>query len=259
MGARQDAARSTHRTAMSPASTDAAPTQRARHFNAAETAKLIRLVLRADFPGVTFSVRSSRYAGGSSVDISYTDGPTRAEVEAAVSGFDGKRFDGMIDFAWSVDSYLLAPDAKGVRRATLAHDPGSERTGGSRPEVRHQAPEGAELAHFYPSVMVRRSYSADALRGAVAFVWGYFAHAWQSDPAPTVSDGPYAHVIGDRYLSGACDHLSTLAHRELSPTPLTGVDGPDAVRAAIQRRRDDERAAEDARMAAWEAEQRDRE
>ena len=40
-----------------------------------DTAKLIRATLKAKFPGIKFSVRSSRYAGGSSIDVRWNDGP----------------------------------------------------------------------------------------------------------------------------------------------------------------------------------------
>lgn len=49
-----------------------------------ETAKLIRQTLKAKFTGTKFSVRSSAFSGGTSVDISWTDGPTEKAVERAI-------------------------------------------------------------------------------------------------------------------------------------------------------------------------------
>ena len=63
----------------------------------AETAKLIRKQLKAKFPAVKFSVKSSRYSGGSSIDICWEDGPTSKAVDVVVQPFCGGRFDGMID------------------------------------------------------------------------------------------------------------------------------------------------------------------
>lgn len=63
----------------------------------AETAKLIRPLLREKFPGVKFSVRSSVYAGGSSIDVSWTDGPLEETVRPLLEQFAGATFDGMID------------------------------------------------------------------------------------------------------------------------------------------------------------------
>lgn len=58
-------------------------------------AKNIRRHLKHAFPGVRFGVRQSR--GASSIDISWTDGPTEAEVDAIASMYDAGSFDGMTD------------------------------------------------------------------------------------------------------------------------------------------------------------------
>jgi len=70
-------------------------------FSTAETAVLIRETLKdefkADYPNVKFSVRSSSYSGGSSINISYVDGPPESEVEAFSELYAGATFNGMID------------------------------------------------------------------------------------------------------------------------------------------------------------------
>jgi hypothetical protein len=66
-----------------------------------EVAKLIRKALKEASPGVKFSVLSSRYAGGSSIDVLWTDGPTETQVRGLVSKFEGSYFDGMIDYKGS--------------------------------------------------------------------------------------------------------------------------------------------------------------
>ena len=45
-----------------------------RWIEAKEVAALVRKRLKARWPGQKFSVRSSKFAGGSSVDVSYTAG-----------------------------------------------------------------------------------------------------------------------------------------------------------------------------------------
>jgi hypothetical protein len=62
-----------------------------------EVAKLIRKVLKAKFPGTKFSVRTSKYSGGSSIDVNYTDGPALPNVEHFINHFHGATFDGMED------------------------------------------------------------------------------------------------------------------------------------------------------------------
>lgn len=62
-----------------------------------DTAKLLRKALKAAFPETRFSVRTDKYAGGSSIDVTYTDGPTKADVEKVADIYAGATFDGMTD------------------------------------------------------------------------------------------------------------------------------------------------------------------
>jgi hypothetical protein len=69
-----------------------------RYMGVTETAKLIRQALKEAFPEIKFCVRSSKYAGGSSIDVSWEDGPTEHQVEAIAKAFQGGYFDGMTDY-----------------------------------------------------------------------------------------------------------------------------------------------------------------
>jgi hypothetical protein len=60
-------------------------------------AKNIRKELAAAFAGVKFSVKSSRYSGGDSIDISWVDGPTTAQVDEIADKYQGGDFNGMDD------------------------------------------------------------------------------------------------------------------------------------------------------------------
>jgi len=79
-----------------------------KSLSCAETAKLVRGALKAAFPGQKFSVRSSTYAGGASIRVSWIDGPTQPEVDAVVKQFEGATFDGMIDLKDYKPATLLA-------------------------------------------------------------------------------------------------------------------------------------------------------
>lgn len=57
----------------------------------------LRVLLKATFPGVKFSVRTSKYSGGDNMRIEWTDGPNDAAVEAIVDQFSGGSFDGRDD------------------------------------------------------------------------------------------------------------------------------------------------------------------
>jgi Large polyvalent protein associated domain 29 len=69
-----------------------------KYLSVAETAKLLRSALKESFPGVKFSVRSSSYAGGASIYVSYTDGASFDDVNSVCKQFEGAYFDGMIDY-----------------------------------------------------------------------------------------------------------------------------------------------------------------
>lgn len=72
-------------------------TQQTKYLTCAETAKLVRIALKAKFQGVKFSVRSSVYAGGASIYISYTNGPKADDVEKVAHLYEGATFDGSQD------------------------------------------------------------------------------------------------------------------------------------------------------------------
>jgi len=71
------------------------------YIDTKEVAKLIRKALKESFPAYKFSVRLERYAGGSSITVSWTDGPTVNQVEQVAGVFEGSYFDGMIDYKGS--------------------------------------------------------------------------------------------------------------------------------------------------------------
>lgn len=64
---------------------------------AKDTAKKIRKALKKEFPGVKFSVKSSTYSMGSSVNINWEDGPFQADVQKIADRYQSARFDGMVD------------------------------------------------------------------------------------------------------------------------------------------------------------------
>ena len=71
------------------------------YLSCAETAKLVRAALKESFPGVKFSVKSSVYSGGASINIRYENGPTYKQVKEVASMFEGAYFDGMTDYKGS--------------------------------------------------------------------------------------------------------------------------------------------------------------
>lgn len=60
-------------------------------------AKNIRIELKRAFPGIKFSVKSSSYWMGNSIDVAWTDGPTTKQVDAIIHKYSSGSFDGMTD------------------------------------------------------------------------------------------------------------------------------------------------------------------
>lgn len=67
-------------------------------------AKNIRAELKRAFPGIKFSVRTSRYSGGNSIDVEWTDGPNSDQVDKIISKYEYGHFDGMTDCYNNSDS-----------------------------------------------------------------------------------------------------------------------------------------------------------
>lgn len=127
-----------------------------RYLTCAETAKLVRKALKREFPGVKFSVRSKTYSGGASINVGWTDGPTRKDVEATAGVYAGGDFDGMIDMAFHVTTWLM-PDGS----ATWGKSPGTGGQHGSCPDYNYEKPHpDAELVSMGSDyVFCTRSYT----------------------------------------------------------------------------------------------------
>ncbi|MBG6192403.1 hypothetical protein IWX64_003375 [Arthrobacter sp. CAN_A212] len=77
-----------------------------RYISAKDTAALIRKDLKADFPGIKFSVRTNTYSGGASIDVAWTDGPALRSVEAITNHYQGKAPVDQTDHAATVTGEL---------------------------------------------------------------------------------------------------------------------------------------------------------
>lgn len=61
-------------------------------------AKNMRTELKRAFPGIKFSVTGSSFAGGCSIHVKWTDGPTAKQVDAIIDKYQYGHFDGMTDY-----------------------------------------------------------------------------------------------------------------------------------------------------------------
>jgi hypothetical protein len=174
------------------------PAVERRWVDTAEAAKMIRVALKRAFPGVKFSVRSDRYAGGSSVSIGWTDGPTDEAVTAVTRGFAGNRFDGMDDLQYGADSWHCVQHGACVART---YGTGDDRSG----PVNERCCEQAESVHFACGyVPTRRTLSPEFradLQAQIAKDYGV----------------PYDEsvMVGGRWMSDHLYRLSQTITREV--------------------------------------------
>ena len=164
-----------------------------RRVDTKEVAVLIRKRLRREFPGVKFSVRISRYSMGSSISVSWADGPTKAQVEKITGEYSGSRFDGMIDLKYYVRHWLM-PDGSTV----VACSPGtSDSRGSHEPESNPKPCARAELVQFgSDGTNASRTYS-DGLRIKVQPAIEKAAESEDIPKCPTWAHDVAIHILKD--------------------------------------------------------------
>lgn len=139
-----------------------------------ETAKLIRTALKESFNGVKFSVRSSTYAGGASVSVSWTDGPNSDQVSFVTEKFESSYFCGMTDY-------------KGFNRHMM---------------------NGERINFGADSVFNQRYYSDSTIQKSIDAVFIKYKNNWESAGVskPLISDfrngDLYSVIDPDRHNNG---------------------------------------------------------
>lgn len=81
----------------------------------ARASKMIKQILKKQFPTTKFSVKSSNFSMGDSVHIDWTDGATTKQVEKFTKKFQGGWFDGMEDMYHYNKKKANHPTAKYVQ------------------------------------------------------------------------------------------------------------------------------------------------
>jgi len=91
------------------------------YIDATDVAKLVRKRLKAHFPNQRFSVRTSKYSGGSSVRVRWVNGVAETKVQKVVGNFHGATVDGMRDLKEYHDDFLI--DEQGnIKRVHFGND-----------------------------------------------------------------------------------------------------------------------------------------
>lgn len=183
------------------------------YVRTADVAKLIRAQLKANFPGVKFSVRSDVYSGGSSIRVYWMDGPTSDLVDRVVKVYAGSGFDGMTDYKYSKGAWLM-PDGSAGSRSVEAH-------WGTDGETIEAQKDGAIPVRFSADfVFTNRTYSVAALERAAksyAAKWGdELAEAIKSGDliiAPSDYDGSAFFKNADSFKTECGEYASTVLWR----------------------------------------------
>ncbi len=137
----------------------------ATYITVSDTAKLVRSALKRKFPTTKFSMRSSKYSMGSSIDVYWRDGPTDKMVSEITGKYASSTFDGMIDMKVSWTSWLL-PDGSAI----VAHNRGTLGSKGTVASEENERPHAdAKLVRFACDyVTTHREMSPDFAARALA-------------------------------------------------------------------------------------------
>ena len=169
-----------------------------------ETAKLVRIALRREFPGAKFSVRSDH----DSIDVRWTDGPTTALVNPVVKAYEGGGFDGSIDLAYTCESWLEADGS-----VAPAYSAGTEGSRGADPGYAYAPPSpDAQLVQFGAKyVFTDRTDSREALEDAIEAVCA----KWGIEDRPVIVEGKFGgmHLDNDTLVPNANDYSTRLVYR----------------------------------------------
>lgn len=191
--------------------TNAQPTEKL-YLSCADTAKLVRNALKREFPTTKFSVRSSTYSGGASINVKWIDGPLQSQVQGVVGVYAGSDFDGMIDLKYSLETWLC-PDGSAVP----AYSGGTEGSMGVHEGYVFAPPAGAVLAHMGADfVFADRSASREALEAAIDATCA----KWGIEDRPVIVEGRFGGVYldNDILVPNANDYSTRLVYKRAQET-----------------------------------------
>jgi len=141
----------------------------ARHISTVETAKMVRKLLKANYPGTKFSVISK-----SGVRIVWADGPSKAQVKKLLAPFEGKHYDGQYERTEYAHSWILADGSVVFAQKEIP------------------VPEGAEEVCFGSRPSLIRKHSKALIEAAA--IAGKKKYGWDA-PAIQGYDGDYSFVL----------------------------------------------------------------
>lgn len=189
-----------------------------RYIPAKEAAQMMRNALKCAFPAVRFAVRSSRHSGGSSIHITWTNGPAPSRIEAIVQDYTGSEFDSTIEATAHHTSWLM-PDGS----ALTAYRAGTIGSRGTIPPIDNRRPcPDAELVQFGCDYVFCARHATET---AVTAFRGAFAAL----PAQQRSQLMFATT------DGVWDDMAIPGHMPDASLSAWGPQADDVFRAMLQR------------------------
>lgn len=93
-----------------------------KYLTCAETATMVRRALKTHWPSVKFSVISKTYAGGASITVTWTNGPTSSDVKRITDLYEGADFNSMEDLKTYHDTILFDDKGKMEQVVSMGAD-----------------------------------------------------------------------------------------------------------------------------------------
>jgi len=140
-----------------------------RHIGTVEAAKMVRKLLKANYPGTKFSVTSK-----SGMRVVWSDGPSKAQVKHLLAPFTGSQYDGQWERTHYSHSWILADGSVVFAQKDAP------------------VPEGAEEVCFGRSPSLIRKHSKALIEAAA--IAGKEKYGWDA-PAIQGYDGDYSFVL----------------------------------------------------------------
>lgn len=160
---------------------------------ATHAAKNIRIVLKASWPKVKFSVKTDHFANGNSVDVRWEDGPTTKAVDAAIGRFCSGHFDGRDDsYRYSDDPWVDAFGGTKYLHTTRRYSEAGVRKAVDELLAKYGSPYDAIVT--YPDAVLVAGYLAGALGDTSPFGnWdGHWRNCWREVIARHLQEMDYA-------------------------------------------------------------------
>jgi hypothetical protein len=168
----------------------------------ARAVKNVRLVLKQQFSGVKFSVRMEN---GSTINITWTDGPTSEQVQSVVRPFEAGSYNGMADIydhyktPWNTlfgsADYIFTRRQVSAEITQLAIDTVWQVIPGNLKEIEKPRPEGMN-GSLYPPVIPGIGLTVDEAVQGMSSAYDAFTSRFIKPGSPTRTSFLVEYALG---------------------------------------------------------------